>query len=116
RARRACEERSGAWGPRERRAGVWGRAPRWSDGQPQIRATAGMIGMVLQCERASVRFGNLAAQHESDPRSARLGREERHEQVRCRRQASALIVDPQTNRAAFVPPADTNPATGLDRG
>ena len=28
RARRACEERSGAWGPRERRAGVWGRAPR----------------------------------------------------------------------------------------
>src|SRR5206468_12714371 len=28
RARRACEERGGAWGPCERRAGAWGRAPR----------------------------------------------------------------------------------------
>src|SRR5206468_8290439 len=41
RAQRACEERSGAWGPRERRAGVWGRAPRELALPRRAAATAG---------------------------------------------------------------------------
>ncbi len=83
--------------------------------QPQIGAAAAPIGPILQRQRSAVRFGDLAAEDEADAGSARLCREERHEQVRGIRQARSLIVDPELEAAALALPADGDAAAGLQR-
>jgi hypothetical protein len=50
-----------------------------SKGQAESRHAAGRILAVFQSEAATVSFGDLAAQHQADPGSALLGREEGHE-------------------------------------
>ena len=51
------------------------------EGEPEEGAAAAGVGAVLERERAAVRFGDLAAEHQADARAAGLGGEERHEQV-----------------------------------
>ena len=87
-----------------------------SDRQAQVGAAAAAVGAVFQRQRAAVRFGDLPAEHQADARSARLGREERHEQVRRVRQPRSFIVDPQLEAAALALPADGDAAAGLQRG
>src|SRR5713226_10216312 len=62
--------------------------------QPQPRPAAGPRAPVLQDERAAVGLRDLAAEDEADPRSLRLGREERHEEVPGVGKARPAVVDP----------------------
>lgn len=49
----------------------------------QTRLAALIELALLQGQRAAVRFGNLAAEHQPDARAVRLRRKEGNEQVRC---------------------------------
>ena len=71
--------------------------------------------MVLEGERAAVRFGDLPAEHETNARTRGFGREERYEQVGIVGQAGSLIVDPQLERAPSALPADRDAAAGFQR-
>src|SRR5439155_1217204 len=87
-----------------------------SDRQPQIRAAAASIGTIFERQRSAVRFRDLTAQHESYSRSARLRREERHEQISCIRQTGAFVVDPQLEGTAVSLPADRHASARLHCG
>src|SRR5262245_66012179 len=73
--------------------------------QPKRRATPGSRNPILERDRPAVRLGNLTAEREADARSVRLGREERHEQVRRIRQALAFIVHIQLEPVARALPS-----------
>ena len=64
-----------------------------------------------------MRLGDLAAQHQSDPRAAGLGREERNEQIRRLRRPRSVVVDPQVEAACRTLPADHHAAAAVfERG
>src|SRR5205809_7081040 len=86
-----------------------------SDRQSQVGAAAAAVYPILERQRSAVGFRDLAAQEEADARSTGLGREERHEEVRGIRQAGALILNPELERAAFALPAGCDAAAGLQR-
>ena len=137
RGARGCEGREGVRGVREEYAGgaesaesAVGTLRRWPDlaagfGQRLKRhaeggAAADAVGAVRQQQCAAVRFGDLAAEDQADPGAARLGREERHEQVAGVRQARALRLRPRAPPTAATQPAavpaDRHPAAGLAHG
>src|SRR5262245_17953075 len=82
----------------------------------QKRAASAAIRAVVERERSAVSFGDLAAQDEADARSARLRREERHEQVRLVRQADPFVFNPELERASPQRPADAHAAARGQRG
>ena len=67
--------------PGARRYFIGPASGRRSDGQPQARDRAAVPAPVLERQAAAVRLGDLPRQHEADARAARLGREERDEEV-----------------------------------
>src|ERR1051325_11573764 len=78
-------------------------------------AAATRVFAILQRQRAAVSFGDLPAQHQADARTALLGREERHEQVRRIREARALVFYGNLERALRAFPADRHrTAAGLE--
>src|SRR5512132_1778925 len=69
----------------------------------------------FQGKGTAVRFGNLAAQHESDARTRGLRREKWHEQVRGVRQAWPLVFNREPQQGIFLAPVDPDAAPGLKR-
>ncbi len=70
---------------------------------------------VLEAQRAAVRLGDLAAERQTDARAGRLGREERHEQVRRVRQPGSFILDGELQEAVDRLPVDPHLAARLER-
>src|SRR6267143_5229024 len=70
--------------------------------KPQVGPAARPGMPVVESEDAAVGLGDLAAQDEADAGALRLGREERHEEVRGVGQPRPVVVDPQIERAAAV--------------
>jgi hypothetical protein len=61
------------------------------DGKAQPRAASVRIRAIHKRETSTVRFGNLPAEHETDPRTAGLGCEKRHEKI-CRVGKAGAVV------------------------
>ena len=74
------------------------------------------VSPVLECQRPAVRFGDLAAQYQADSRSSGLGGEEWNEQIACIRETGSFIIDPHFNASDGPAPADSDAASGLQRG
>ena len=58
-------------------------------------------------------FGDLPAQHESDPRPSGLGGEERHEQVGRVRQTRPFIIDPHVDPLPGAAPPNRDGGAAL---
>src|SRR5690349_12952895 len=67
-----------------------------------------------------MRFSDLTAENEPDPRPSRLRREERHEEVAGIRQSRAFVLHPQLHRwrrrTGKALPTYGDPATGFLHG
>ena len=109
--------------PREMRFACPAENLKWQDSclpwlsarQRHRRARALRSRSRLERQRAAVRFRDLAAEHETDARSLRLGREERHEQIRRVRQARPLIFDVDRYAMAVLLPSHAHGAAGFER-
>src|SRR5687768_12832460 len=92
----------------------------WSSGglaerEPERRARPSTIGAVLECECAAVAFSDLSAQGETDARSSRLRREERHEQVAGALKPRPFILDANDQHTVLRRPARSDAAPGFER-
>ena len=59
----------------------------------ELGDAARALSAVDEAQRAAVRFGDLSAQDETDPRAARLRREERDEEIFRVRQSRSFVFD-----------------------
>jgi len=64
------------------------------------------VASVLQLERATVIFDNLAAEHQTDPRALRLGGEERDEQIGRLADTRAVVLNQNFQSRTHLLPAD----------
>ena len=71
---------------------------------------------VPQRQPAAVVLGDLAGKNESDARSLRLGRKERHKQVRIARESRPFIQHVDAGRLSISAPPDPNAPARLFRG
>src|SRR5262249_15227753 len=85
------------------------------DHEPERGHRAAMADAVLERQRPAVRLGDLAREHEPDPRALRLRRDERPEEVRAVRDAGPVVLHDERQRAVLPRPADANAAVRLER-
>src|SRR5438105_15729258 len=67
-------------------------------------------------QRTSVRFRNLTAQRQTNPRALGLCGEKWHEQIRRVHDSGSFVLNKNLNRIFFLPPADYDVSARLKRG